>query len=194
MLSVPPPGSKTGEWARLALAYSRTCTGTVSVGCWVSSDTSAWPACKRYLYKGLYGHHIGFWLSFVEPSRVAVVRSELLFSERAKAVKLVECFLLGISPCVVPGAAADVTGSAKPLARTGSGAPRGASAHAVTWRSSHAGAPTCWHNCGVRKSGNVSVFLPSNLRLELDRLYHSSEEALKFHSATATRGGITFIG
>lgn len=114
--------------------------------CWVDRTYAARPACKRYLYKGLYGEHVAFYASLFSAESVGVLASERLFdaTTRPAAVASVLAFL-------------DLGGGAP------AGAPRG-------------GDRTCWHDCGVKKSNDAiapglradldALYAPSLARLD----------------------------
>ena len=52
--------------------------------CWVDKTYGARPACKRYLYKGLYGEHVAVWAALFPPHRVGVLAAERLFDAASR--------------------------------------------------------------------------------------------------------------
>ena len=67
--------------------------------CWVNKNYNIRPACKRYLYKGLYGDHAAMYAALFP--RVGAVRAEALFAETARVLGNVARFL-GVDNVVPP--------------------------------------------------------------------------------------------
>jgi len=105
--------------------------------------------------------------------------------------------LSGTSPCPPStSTAAPKTATVPTRSRPGGHAPSDAIIR-INNRGGHArgGAErTCWHNCGSKKSDNLTAALPASLRAELEELYRPSEEAVRFHAATKATGGVTYVG
>jgi len=59
--------------------------------CWVNKNYHQRPACKRYLYKGLYGDHAAMYTALFP--RVGAVKAEALFAETARVLGNVARFL-----------------------------------------------------------------------------------------------------
>ena len=67
--------------------------------CWVNKNYHQRPACKRYLYKGLYGDHAAMYSALFP--RVGAVKAEALFAETARVLGNVARFL-GVDNVVPP--------------------------------------------------------------------------------------------
>ena len=60
--------------------------------CWVDKTYAQRGACKRYLYKGFYGDHLGVYAALFPRAQVAVLRAERVFDAATKGPALQNLF------------------------------------------------------------------------------------------------------
>ena len=67
--------------------------------CWVDRTYAQRPACKRYLYKGLYGDHVAVYAALFPAARLGVLRAERLFDAATRDAALASLVrFLGFAP------------------------------------------------------------------------------------------------
>jgi len=69
--------------------------------CWVNKLYSVRPACKRYLYKGLYGDHAAVYAAFFPAAQLGALSAEALFADTPRVLSNVARFL-GVDGVVPP--------------------------------------------------------------------------------------------
>lgn len=121
--------------------------------CWVNRKYDLKPACKRYLYKGFYSAHIGFWRQYFPSEQVLVVQSESLFKNQRGVLEQVEGFL-------------GLAGRPSYLRR----------ARQLLAANRAAKDQTCWHDCGKPKR-SFDKDINRDLAQALDKLYAPMEAA-----------------